>query len=122
MAQMLHAAEGTTLRDDDIRKEIEAQVLKIVNEKDSLKEYEEIMINSRHPNQRVKVGIEMSSEQKEELIQFLKDHILNFTWTTTAILGIDSKIVVNNLNIDPKFPLIRQKARIFGEEKKLWMK
>lgn len=111
MIQAVQSAEE--IIDEIIEEDIWSQILSIVNK--TMEEYEEVIINPRFPNQKVKVGSEMPEREKAEVIQFLKDHITNFAWATSEMLG--PHIAVHKRKIDPTFPLVRQKVRVFRDEK-----
>lgn len=47
-----------------------------------LQEYEEIMVNPLYPEQTVKIGRSLSTEEAKQLREFLIQHKDNFTWYT----------------------------------------
>ena len=48
------------------------------------------------------VGMTLSPEMKEKLVQFLKNNLDIFTWSHEDMLGISTKIIQHKLNVDPK--------------------
>ena len=54
--------------------------------------------------------------EKEELVAFLHENKDVFVWSHKDILGIDSSMAEHKLNIDPKYPPVRQKKRRFALE------
>lgn len=101
--------------EDGVHEVIERQVLEIVEKPAA--EYEEVIINPHFSEQKIKVGCEMPDDERSRLIQILKDHVSNFAWTTADMSGLNPQISVHKLNIDPTFSLIRQKARVFKDNK-----
>ncbi|KAL0445984.1 UNVERIFIED_CONTAM: hypothetical protein Slati_1726300 [Sesamum latifolium] len=53
----------------------------------------------------------------EQLTAFLQENADVFAWISNDLIGIDPSIAVHSLNIDPAFPLVKQKKRYFGPEK-----
>ena len=51
------------------------------------------------------------------LTAFLWDNQDVFTWSHEDMLRIDPSIIVHKLNVSPLFPPIRQKKRVFAEER-----
>lgn len=113
MIQAVRGAEVIT--DKMIVEDIKNQISNIVNK--PVEGYEVVVINSQFPDQKIKIGREMPEWERAKIIQFSKDHATNFAWTTSDMLGINPQVTVHELNIDPTFPPIRQKARVFGEKK-----
>lgn len=87
----------------------------------SPQEYEEIILHMSYPEQKVKFGRSLSSEESEQLKDFLIQHKDNFAWCTSDMPGINSKVVEHRLNIDPTFIPIQQKLRSFKDEKEVAM-
>ena len=48
------------------------------------------------------VGMTLSPEMKEKLVQFLKNNLDIFAWSHEDMLGISTKIIQHKLNVDPK--------------------
>ena len=66
----------------------------------------------KSPNRKLLI-----SEQKEQLVTFLKAHKENFTWTHQNMLGIDTSVIVHKLNVDPKALSGKQKRCAFNSER-----
>lgn len=47
------------------------------------------------------VGAQLSLQEKEELIEFLKRNIDVFAWDTCDALGIDPAFICHHLNVNP---------------------
>lgn len=92
-----------------------------IKEKSNM-EYEEVIINSIYPEQKVKIGIELFDDSWQELYKFLKTHQDNFAWTTKDMHGIDRRVAKHKLKIDPTFIPVQQRPRQFKEDKEKAMK
>ncbi|KAL0288944.1 UNVERIFIED_CONTAM: hypothetical protein Sradi_7085200 [Sesamum radiatum] len=53
----------------------------------------------------------------KEVIQCLQHNLDTFAWTPQDLEGIDPKVIIHHLNIDPSVKLVKQKKRHFGLEK-----
>ena len=63
------------------------------------------------------MGTLLSNKEREELTECLKKNNDVFAWSHKDILGVDQEDVKHCLNIDPTYPLVRQKKRRFAPEK-----
>ena len=70
------------------------------------------------------VGALLSKAERAELVAFLRANMDVFAWSHKDIPGIALEHAVHNLKIDPTFPPVHQKQRIFSqnEAKPLMMK
>ena len=48
---------------------------------------------------------------------FLKSNQDVFAWTYEDMPGIDLSVIVHRLNVSPSFPPVRQKKRVFAQER-----
>ena len=51
------------------------------------------------------------------MVAFLSENKDVFAWSHKYILGIDPSMAEHKLNIDPKYPPVRQKKRRFAPER-----
>ena len=58
----------------------------------------------------------MTKKEKNDLITFLHKNKDVFSWSHRDIPGVDPKMAMHNLNVDPKYPPVRQKKRRFAPE------
>lgn len=63
------------------------------------------------------IGMTLTSEMRDEVIQFLKANLDVFAWSHEDMVGIDPEIACHRLNIDPTKKPVSQKRRKFGPEK-----
>ena len=54
---------------------------------------------------------------RQALTAFLRDNQDVFAWSHEDMLGINPSIIVHKLNVSPSFPSIRQKKRVFAQER-----
>ena len=59
----------------------------------------------------------MAEPLRKNLIEFLRAHQGDFSWTHHDILGVDPLIAVHKLNEDPHARPIKQKRRSFNLER-----
>ena len=46
------------------------------------------------------IGSQLSQQEREELIEFLKQNIDVFTWSTYEALGVDPEFICHHLNVN----------------------
>ena len=66
------------------------------------------------PEKKTRIGTEMNAEVERKLVACLKSNLDVFAWSTDDLKGIDPRISVHRLNMDPSVKYIRQKRRDFG--------
>ncbi|KAL5556432.1 hypothetical protein UlMin_038668 [Ulmus minor] len=62
-------------------------------------------------------GSSLTGQLCTDLINFLRDHHDVFAWSQEDMPGIDPKVIVHRLNIDPSFRPVKQKRRTFNAER-----
>jgi len=65
----------------------------------------------------VLVGTLLSKREKDELIAFLCKNKDIFAWSHRDIPRVDPSMAEHKLNIDPRYPLVKQKKRRFALER-----
>ena len=68
----------------------------------SVEDLEEIEFDPKKLGKTFKIGRLLVELLRENIIEFLRAHQGDFTWTHQDILGIDLLIVVHKLNEDPE--------------------
>ena len=53
------------------------------------------------PEKFFQVGSQLRQQQREELIEFLKQNIDVFAWNTYEAPGVDPEFICHNLNVNP---------------------
>ncbi|XP_070055813.1 uncharacterized protein [Nicotiana tomentosiformis] len=67
----------------------------------------------------MRVSIHLSSSEKEEYIQFLKEYEDIFAWSYDDMTGLSTSIVAHKLATDPMCPPVKQKLRKFKPDMSL---
>ncbi|GKV30782.1 hypothetical protein SLEP1_g39562 [Rubroshorea leprosula] len=78
---------------------------------------EAVLLNLDISERTVKVGTKLTTEERAELLEFLKVNQDVFAWTTNEMLGIPTELAVHKLSMDPTRRPVVQKRRLFGPEK-----
>ena len=64
-----------------------------------------------------RIGTLASWPVRQALTTFLRDNQDVFAWSHEDVPGIDPSIIVHKLNVSPSFPPVRQKKRVFAQER-----
>ncbi|KAL0402492.1 UNVERIFIED_CONTAM: Pro-Pol polyprotein [Sesamum latifolium] len=67
-----------------------------------------------HLDKTTRIGSQMSKETKKEVVLCLQRNADIFAWTPQDLEGIDSKVIIHYLNIDPSIKPVKQEKRHFG--------
>ena len=65
----------------------------------------------------VRIGSTLPPDVKTELEKFLRKNFEVFAWSHEEMPGIDSKTATHRLNVNPVFKPIKQKRRLFNQER-----
>ncbi|KAL0458739.1 UNVERIFIED_CONTAM: hypothetical protein Slati_0501100 [Sesamum latifolium] len=98
----------------------EQQVKKRRLEEENLGAVEEIknvQIVEGEPKKFTSIGTAMGQRIEEELAHFLRTNSNVFAWSVHDLTGIDPRVMVHKLNVDPNFRPVRQKKRNIGQER-----
>ncbi|KAL5571672.1 hypothetical protein UlMin_021269 [Ulmus minor] len=82
-----------------------------------VEELEEIPLFEDDLTKTCKIGSSLTGQLRTDLINFLRDHCDVFAWSHEDMPGIDPKVIVHRLNIDPSFRPVKQKRRTFNAER-----
>ncbi|KAG7536593.1 Ribonuclease H domain [Arabidopsis suecica] len=69
------------------------------------------------PDRKVRIGVTLTGEIKEALIELLRKNKTSFAWSAADMPGIDPSIICHKLNVDPSFKPVKQKRRKLGVER-----
>ena len=81
-----------------------------------MEEAENIELVEGDPSETTKVGKELQSSLKDELVKFLKKNLDVFAWSHEDIPRIDGDVIEHRLNVDPIKKPIQQKRWLFALE------
>ena len=82
-----------------------------------VEELEEVILDDSRPERTTRVGTLASWPVRQELTTFLRDNQDVFSWSHEDMPRIDPTIMVHKLNVSPSFSPIRQKKRVFAQER-----
>ena len=77
----------------------------------------QIQIHPTDPTKTTRIGALLSPQQKISFEKFLKENMDVFAWSHDEMPGIDPKVMVHKLNVDPNHKIVQQKRRVFTPEK-----
>ncbi|XP_027151941.1 uncharacterized protein LOC113751996 [Coffea eugenioides] len=80
-------------------------------------EIEEFPLREDRPDQVLRIGALLPSEEKEGLKALLREYSRVFAWTVEDMPGIPTDLAVHHLNVDPRFKPVKQKKRNFTPER-----
>ena len=89
-----------------------------LNTSEEAEQYREVVVHPDYPDQKVKIGRELSKKEAADLTVFLQTNLSVFAWTPAHMPGIPEEVAIHRLNLSPQYPPIQQKARRFGPLKK----
>ena len=78
---------------------------------------EEISLDENIPSRITRVGTQTNPSFCKELTLSLKNNQDIFAWKHEDMLGINPSVMIHKLNVCPSFSPIRQKKRVFAQER-----
>ena len=78
---------------------------------------ETISLDNEHAERITHISTQASPSMRKGLTLFLRDNLDVFAWTHENMLEIDLNTIVHQLSISPSFPPIRQRKRVFAQER-----
>ena len=78
---------------------------------------EEIPLDSSRLDRTTRIGTFASPTVHQALVAFLKENQDVFAWSHEDMPGIDPSVMVHRLNLSHSFPPVRQKERVFVQER-----
>ncbi|KAL5579969.1 hypothetical protein UlMin_012411 [Ulmus minor] len=96
---------------NEVRKfdEIDPREPAMEQHREPMEELEEVPLFEDDLSKTCKIGSSLTGQLRTDLINFLRDHRDIFAWSHEDMSGIDPKVIVHHLNIDPSFRPIKQK-------------
>lgn len=68
-----------------------------------------MQVHPTNPARTTQIGVILPKEAQESFITFLWENVDIFAWSHEDMLGIDLRVIVHQLNVDPKHRPIKQK-------------
>ena len=82
-----------------------------------VEELEEVRLDDTRPERTTKIGTLASWPVRQMITTFLRNNQDVFARNHEDMLGIDASVMVHRLNVSPSFPPVRQKKRVFAQER-----
>ena len=82
-----------------------------------MEELQDVFLDEEHLDRITRIGMQANLSVQKRLILFLKNNLDIFAWSHEDMSVIDPKIMVYQLNISPPFPPVRQRKRVFAQER-----
>ncbi|GKV20170.1 hypothetical protein SLEP1_g30327 [Rubroshorea leprosula] len=82
-----------------------------------VEDVEEVQIDDRDPSRKTQIGTKLNSEDRAELIAFLRANNDVFAWTSADMPGIPTSVFQHKLSTNPLKKPVAQKRRLFGGER-----
>ena len=82
-----------------------------------VEELEEVILDESRPGQTTRMGTLASLMVRQNLTSFLRMNQDVFAWSHEDMPGIDPSIIVHKLNVNLDSSPIRQKKRVFAQER-----
>ncbi|KAL2247804.1 UNVERIFIED_CONTAM: Retrovirus-related Pol polyprotein from transposon [Sesamum indicum] len=79
-------------------------------------EYKAIRLATEDPSKTTRIGSSMN-EGEMAMIDFLRKNADMFAWSPSDFTGIDPKVIVHRLNVDPMARPVQQRKRTFSSDK-----
>ena len=83
-----------------------------------MKELNEVSIHPDFLDHKAQSRAHLRLDLHESLIDLLKQHHDCFAWLHADMTGIDPKVMVHQLQVDPDYPPVKQKRYKFTPERK----
>ena len=78
---------------------------------------EEVLLDNSRPERTTRIGTLASQLVRQALTAFLRENQDVFAWSHEDMPRIDSLVIVHRLNVLPSFSPVRQKKRVFTQER-----
>ena len=82
-----------------------------------VEELKEVVLNESRPRRMTRMGTLASPMIHQDLVGFLRMNQDVFAWSHEDMPRIDPSVIVHKLNVNPTSSPIRQKKRVFAQER-----
>ncbi|XP_071728587.1 uncharacterized protein [Rutidosis leptorrhynchoides] len=80
-----------------------------------------VVVNPEYPNQKIKVGCNVSADTKKQIVQLLVQHMDIFSWCENDMTGVPRHIAEHRLNVYPALKPVVQKRRGMAPDRAKWL-
>ncbi|VFR01665.1 unnamed protein product [Cuscuta campestris] len=81
-------------------------------------EVEEVPLDPRAPERKVKVGASLTGSQRKRLVDVLSAYRVIFAWGPGDMPGVDPKVICHRLAVNPEARPVKQKKRFLSSERR----
>ena len=82
-----------------------------------VEELEEVTLDESRPGRTTRMGTLASLAVRQDLTNFLRTNQDIFAWSHEDMPGIDPSVIVHRLSVNPDSSPVRQKKRVFAQER-----
>ncbi|VFR03165.1 unnamed protein product [Cuscuta campestris] len=79
---------------------------------------EEVLLDPRAPERKVKIGASLTGSQRKHLMDVLAAYRMMFAWGPGDMPGVDPKIICHRLVVNPESRPVKQKKRFLSSERR----
>ncbi|XP_071727339.1 uncharacterized protein [Rutidosis leptorrhynchoides] len=80
-----------------------------------------VVVNPEYPDQKIKVGLNISADTKKQIVQLLVEYMDVFAWCENDMTGVPCYIAEHKLNVNPALKLVVQKRRGMALDRTKWL-
>ncbi|XP_071727688.1 uncharacterized protein [Rutidosis leptorrhynchoides] len=80
-----------------------------------------IVVNPAYPDQKIKVGCNVSADTKKQIVQLLVQYMDVFAWCENDMTGVLRHIAEHRLNVNPALKHVVQKRRGMTPDRAKWL-
>ena len=84
---------------------------------EQVEQLEEVMLDESRPGRTTRMGTLARPTVRQDLANFLRTNQDIFAWSHEDMPGIDPSVIVHRLNVNPDSSPVRQKKRVFAQER-----
>ncbi|XP_031099815.1 uncharacterized protein LOC116004015 [Ipomoea triloba] len=85
-------------------------------------ELEEVVLEIAHPDRTVRLGLGLTKEVRESILQVLREYKMIFAWGPEDMPGIDRSVITHRLAVSPAARPVVQRKRFLATERREFVK
>ncbi|XP_071709324.1 uncharacterized protein [Rutidosis leptorrhynchoides] len=80
-----------------------------------------VVVNPEYPDQKIKVGCNVSADTKKHIVKLLVQYMDDFAWCENDMTGVSRHIAEHKLNVNPALKPVVQKRRGMAPDRTKWL-
>ncbi|XP_071698987.1 uncharacterized protein [Rutidosis leptorrhynchoides] len=80
-----------------------------------------VVVNPAYPDQKIKVGCNVSADTKRQIVELLVQYMDVFAWCENDMTGVPRHIAEHRLNVNPALKPVMQKRRGMAPDRAKWL-